>query len=124
MSTQDNNVRCWNCDKLLADVLMRPWAVSCPRCKQSNASTTVKVAKLTDRDVKCWRCTRPLVSVAERPWRRNCRHCGATTKRDIRTPADDPVTPMRNDLLDSKSAFPDSGPQRGAGVSRMPLQGQ
>jgi len=28
----DTAPRCWRCGRRLADVLTRPWAITCPRC--------------------------------------------------------------------------------------------
>jgi phage FluMu protein Com len=29
-------VRCWRCNRLLAELLTKPWAIVCPRCKARN----------------------------------------------------------------------------------------
>ena len=35
--SQDLEPRCWRCARMLARAVTRPWAISCPRCKATNA---------------------------------------------------------------------------------------
>jgi phage FluMu protein Com len=35
----DTSVRCWRCDRLLAEVVGRPWRLTCSRCKAVNKSS-------------------------------------------------------------------------------------
>lgn len=32
----DEKPRCWRCNRLLAELLTRPWKVTCSRCKAIN----------------------------------------------------------------------------------------
>lgn len=32
----ENDVRCWRCDKLLAEMVSRPWRIRCRACKAIN----------------------------------------------------------------------------------------
>lgn len=32
------NLRCWRCDKLLAEMLTKPYIITCPRCKGKNTA--------------------------------------------------------------------------------------
>lgn len=32
----DENVKCWRCERLLAEVVSRPWRIKCGRCKAVN----------------------------------------------------------------------------------------
>jgi len=33
---KDEKPRCWRCDRLLAEMLSRPWVIICSRCKAKN----------------------------------------------------------------------------------------
>lgn len=35
---QDVDARCWRCNRLLAELLTRPWRIKCSRCKAPNQS--------------------------------------------------------------------------------------
>lgn len=32
----DEKPRCWRCNRLLAEMLTRPWLITCTRCKAKN----------------------------------------------------------------------------------------
>lgn len=36
-SHSDEKPRCWRCNRLLAVLVTRPWAITCTRCKAQNA---------------------------------------------------------------------------------------
>lgn len=35
-ATADEKPRCWRCERLLAEMVTRPWRIVCSRCKASN----------------------------------------------------------------------------------------
>jgi hypothetical protein len=35
-AVQETGVRCWRCERLLAEMVTRPWAIRCGRCKARN----------------------------------------------------------------------------------------
>jgi phage FluMu protein Com len=37
---RDESPRCWRCNRLLAELLTRPWVIVCTRCKAKNQQTT------------------------------------------------------------------------------------
>jgi phage FluMu protein Com len=37
-SLGDERPRCWRCQRLLAELVTRPWAIRCGRCKALNQS--------------------------------------------------------------------------------------
>jgi hypothetical protein len=40
----DVQVRCWRCDRLLAERVGRPWDITCQRCKAKNKAPTSQPA--------------------------------------------------------------------------------
>ena len=38
MDKADTQPRCWRCNKLLAEMVTRPWTIKCMRCKVENNS--------------------------------------------------------------------------------------
>lgn len=40
-ATADRDPRCWRCHKKLAELLSRPWVITCVRCKARNQSAAV-----------------------------------------------------------------------------------
>lgn len=34
---QDAKPRCWRCKRLLAEMVSRPWSITCSRCKAQNS---------------------------------------------------------------------------------------
>ena len=45
----DQRPRCWRCGRVLAELLTRPWELSCSRCKAANASRSDAV-RLSEAD--------------------------------------------------------------------------
>ncbi len=44
----DESVRCWRCNKLLAEYVTRPYQIKCTRCKGMNRKGEYQLAEATD----------------------------------------------------------------------------
>jgi phage FluMu protein Com len=44
----DKQVRCWRCNKLLAESVTQPWLIKCTRCKATNQQGELVVTEDSD----------------------------------------------------------------------------